>query len=90
MFSVVFSLFLSYFNEGSKKGLERSISKTKAAIKANGLSTGDQQKNKPWYSIFPVDNQELIYGRWEDKIIWDSKVNYFNSRQTLTEIYATF
>lgn len=25
-----------------------------------------------WYSIFPIENKELIYGRWEDKIIWDT------------------
>ena len=27
-----------------------------------------------WYSIFPVENKELIYGRWEDKVIWDDQV----------------
>ena len=27
-----------------------------------------------WYSIFPVENKELVYGRWEDKIIWDDQV----------------
>ncbi|XP_037955889.1 transcription initiation factor TFIID subunit 1 isoform X1 [Teleopsis dalmanni] len=25
-----------------------------------------------WYSIFPVENEELIYTKWEDEIIWDS------------------
>eukprot|EP00057_Strongylocentrotus_purpuratus_P005992 XP_011660466.1 PREDICTED: transcription initiation factor TFIID subunit 1 [Strongylocentrotus purpuratus] len=24
-----------------------------------------------WYSIFPADNEELVYHRWEDDIIWD-------------------
>ena len=24
-----------------------------------------------WYSIFPVENEDLVYSRWEDKIIWD-------------------
>ena len=24
----------------------------------------------------PVDNHELVYGRWEDDIIWDSEVIY--------------
>ena len=64
--------------EGFKySGLQHSISKTKAAIKANhsGLAMGGKGTNKPWYSIFPVDNQELIYGKWEDKIIWDSQVS---------------
>ena len=26
-----------------------------------------------WYSIFPVDNEELVYGRWEDEVIWDTE-----------------
>uniref|UniRef100_A0A670KHK3 Bromo domain-containing protein n=1 Tax=Podarcis muralis TaxID=64176 RepID=A0A670KHK3_PODMU len=29
------------------------------------------EEGKPWYSIFPIENRELIYGRWEDNIIWD-------------------
>ncbi|XP_030876476.1 transcription initiation factor TFIID subunit 1 [Leptonychotes weddellii] len=29
--------------------------------------------DKPWYSIFPIDNEELVYGRWEDNIIWDAQ-----------------
>uniref|UniRef100_A0AAQ4PZC6 Transcription initiation factor TFIID subunit n=1 Tax=Gasterosteus aculeatus aculeatus TaxID=481459 RepID=A0AAQ4PZC6_GASAC len=27
----------------------------------------------PWFSIFPIDNEELVYGRWEDNIIWDDQ-----------------
>ncbi|XP_069701181.1 transcription initiation factor TFIID subunit 1 isoform X2 [Periplaneta americana] len=26
-----------------------------------------------WYSIFPVENEELVYGAWEDDVIWDSE-----------------
>ncbi|XP_050421868.1 transcription initiation factor TFIID subunit 1-like [Adelges cooleyi] len=26
-----------------------------------------------WYSIFPVENEELVYGTWEDDIIWDAQ-----------------
>eukprot|EP00794_Sanderia_malayensis_P006796 gene6796-7562_t len=26
-----------------------------------------------WYSIFPVENKDLVYGKWEDKIIWDDE-----------------
>ncbi|CAG2104510.1 unnamed protein product [Medioppia subpectinata] len=26
-----------------------------------------------WYSIFPVENEELVYGCWEDEVIWDSE-----------------
>uniref|UniRef100_A0A8C0IQ66 Transcription initiation factor TFIID subunit 1 n=1 Tax=Chelonoidis abingdonii TaxID=106734 RepID=A0A8C0IQ66_CHEAB len=30
-------------------------------------------EDKPWFSIFPIDNEELVYGRWEDNIIWDDQ-----------------
>ncbi len=26
-----------------------------------------------FYSIFPVENEELAYGRWEDEVIWDAE-----------------
>ena len=26
-----------------------------------------------WYSIFPVENDELVLGRWEEDILWDSE-----------------
>ncbi|XP_072361565.1 transcription initiation factor TFIID subunit 1 isoform X2 [Scyliorhinus torazame] len=32
-----------------------------------------QEDDKTWYSIFPIDNEELVYGRWEDNIIWDDQ-----------------
>ena len=32
---------------------------------------GGDGKDMDWYSIFPIENEELVYGRWEDKIIWD-------------------
>ena len=28
-------------------------------------------KNDEGYSIFPIENEELVYGTWEDEIIWD-------------------
>ena len=34
----------------------------------------NSHKLSDWYSIFPVENPELLYGRWEDNIIWDSEV----------------
>ncbi|KAJ8298033.1 hypothetical protein KUTeg_024564 [Tegillarca granosa] len=30
-------------------------------------------KDNTWYSIFPIENYELIYGKWEDDIIWDAE-----------------
>uniref|UniRef100_A0A3P9HFU6 Transcription initiation factor TFIID subunit n=1 Tax=Oryzias latipes TaxID=8090 RepID=A0A3P9HFU6_ORYLA len=32
-----------------------------------------QEESYSWYSIFPIDNEELVYGRWEDNIIWDDQ-----------------
>ncbi|XP_055499648.1 transcription initiation factor TFIID subunit 1 isoform X1 [Leucoraja erinacea] len=32
-----------------------------------------QEDEKTWYSIFPIDNEELVYGRWEDNVIWDDQ-----------------
>ena len=31
------------------------------------------EDDAPWFSIFPIDNEELVYGRWEDNIIWDDQ-----------------
>uniref|UniRef100_A0AAQ4S767 Transcription initiation factor TFIID subunit n=1 Tax=Gasterosteus aculeatus aculeatus TaxID=481459 RepID=A0AAQ4S767_GASAC len=31
------------------------------------------EEDCPWFSIFPIDNEELVYGRWEDNIIWDDQ-----------------
>ncbi|XP_055958756.1 transcription initiation factor TFIID subunit 1 isoform X2 [Patella vulgata] len=28
-------------------------------------------KAETWYSIFPIENEDLVYGNWEDNIIWD-------------------
>ncbi|XP_068717944.1 transcription initiation factor TFIID subunit 1-like isoform X1 [Montipora capricornis] len=67
-------------------GLETFLKNTTAAIKANtnylnqiskpGVS-GDEKTNHDssttWYSIFPVENVDLVYGNWEDKIIWDAE-----------------
>uniref|UniRef100_A0A8C3B552 Transcription initiation factor TFIID subunit n=1 Tax=Cyclopterus lumpus TaxID=8103 RepID=A0A8C3B552_CYCLU len=31
------------------------------------------EDDSPWFSIFPIDSEELVYGRWEDNIIWDDQ-----------------
>ena len=43
-----------------------SFSSTKASKSKNQMPVDDT-----WYSIFPVENEELVYGIWEDNIIWD-------------------
>lgn len=30
------------------------------------------ESDPTWYSIFPVENEDLVYGDWERNIIWDS------------------
>ncbi|XP_026488250.2 transcription initiation factor TFIID subunit 1 [Vanessa tameamea] len=37
-----------------------------------GASSADGEDNT-WYSIFPVENEELVYGTWEDEVIWDAE-----------------
>lgn len=37
------------------------------------LSAASHDEDPPWFSIFPIDNEELVYGRWEDNIIWDDQ-----------------
>ncbi|XP_061595815.1 transcription initiation factor TFIID subunit 1 isoform X1 [Cololabis saira] len=48
--------------------------------KTSSMSISKREKNfhdldddSPWFSIFPIDNEELVYGRWEDNIIWDDQ-----------------
>lgn len=37
------------------------------------LFSASHEDDCPWFSIFPIDNEELVYGRWEDNIIWDDQ-----------------
>ncbi|KAG9477981.1 hypothetical protein GDO78_013134 [Eleutherodactylus coqui] len=47
----------------SSKGKEKHPPEQQASI----------EDDRPWFSIFPIDNEELVYGRWEDNIIWDDQ-----------------
>ncbi|KAL3880165.1 hypothetical protein ACJMK2_032430 [Sinanodonta woodiana] len=38
-----------------------------------GMPDSSEAKDLTWYSIFPIENQGLIYGNWEDQIIWDAQ-----------------
>ena len=31
------------------------------------------------YSIFPVENEELMYSKWEDEVIWNAEGKQFNN-----------
>ncbi|XP_066586394.1 transcription initiation factor TFIID subunit 1 isoform X2 [Prorops nasuta] len=44
--------------------------------KSKIMGKGNQQQREDnyddtWYSIFPVENEELVYGLWEEEVIWD-------------------
>ncbi|XP_065336082.1 transcription initiation factor TFIID subunit 1 [Cloeon dipterum] len=45
--------------------------------KVQGMKSNPSQRTQEiddtWYSIFPVENEELVYGNWEDEVIWDSE-----------------
>uniref|UniRef100_A0ACB8FZ65 Transcription initiation factor TFIID subunit 1 n=1 Tax=Sphaerodactylus townsendi TaxID=933632 RepID=A0ACB8FZ65_9SAUR len=48
---------------GLAKGKEKQLPEQQVSL----------DDDKPWFSIFPIDNEELVYGRWEDNIIWDDE-----------------
>uniref|UniRef100_A0A8V5GKA8 Transcription initiation factor TFIID subunit n=1 Tax=Melopsittacus undulatus TaxID=13146 RepID=A0A8V5GKA8_MELUD len=50
--------------------LPSSMTRNATAYNAQQVSVDE---DKTWYSIFPIDNEELVYGRWEDNIIWDDQ-----------------
>lgn len=47
-----------------------------------GLSKSEpvDDRDDTWYSIFPVENEELVNGCWEDEVIWDAQVLCFFPR----------
>ncbi|XP_023198161.1 transcription initiation factor TFIID subunit 1-like isoform X4 [Xiphophorus maculatus] len=73
----------------AQQGLTRSNSQLVPPIplpipKASSISGSKREKSShdnqasleedcSWFSIFPIDNEELVYGRWEDNIIWDDQ-----------------
>uniref|UniRef100_A0A3Q1FX94 Transcription initiation factor TFIID subunit n=1 Tax=Acanthochromis polyacanthus TaxID=80966 RepID=A0A3Q1FX94_9TELE len=52
---------------------------------AYNAQQASQEDDCPWFSIFPIDNEELVYGRWEDNIIWDDQeMDYMLTPPVLT------
>ncbi|CAH0723368.1 unnamed protein product, partial [Brenthis ino] len=45
---------------------------TSAATTPNNATSAEGEDNT-WYSIFPVENEELVYGTWEEEVIWDAE-----------------
>ncbi|XP_058845180.1 transcription initiation factor TFIID subunit 1-like isoform X2 [Acipenser ruthenus] len=50
---------------------------TQGSSKSRDKHAQEQQAfhedDRTWFSIFPIDSEELVYGRWEDNIIWDDQ-----------------
>ena len=50
--------------------VKRNTPGTLDVSSANDATVDEPEKQ--WTSIFPAENEELVYGRWEDHIIWDA------------------
>lgn len=56
---------------------QNQIAPQQAPTSGRGANKHDKNKqvvdgNDPtWYSIFPVENEDLVYGAWEKDVIWD-------------------
>ncbi|KAI1902695.1 hypothetical protein AGOR_G00018660 [Albula goreensis] len=80
-------LFLMVTQQGLTRSNSQLVPPTPPPMpKAPSLTSGSSKRDKhsqdqqaiheddtPWFSIFPIDNEELVYGRWEDNIIWDDQ-----------------
>uniref|UniRef100_H3C0M7 Transcription initiation factor TFIID subunit n=1 Tax=Tetraodon nigroviridis TaxID=99883 RepID=H3C0M7_TETNG len=53
--------------------LPSSMTRNANAYNAQQVTSTSHDEDPPWFSIFPIDNEELVYGRWEDNIIWDDQ-----------------
>lgn len=47
--------------------------KNKLPLPKGAQQIREENYDDTWYSIFPVENEELVYGLWEDEIIWDAE-----------------
>ena len=60
-------------------GFNRTAGSALSKATMPGIKLTTMQHKRPengddtFYSIFPVENEELAYGRWEDDVIWDSE-----------------
>ncbi|KFB52614.1 AGAP003882-PA-like protein [Anopheles sinensis] len=55
---------------GSKSS---AASKLKTQMVINATQKAQEENEDTWYSIFPVENDELVYNKWEDEVIWDAE-----------------
>ncbi|XP_032593428.1 transcription initiation factor TFIID subunit 1 isoform X2 [Drosophila grimshawi] len=61
-------------NSGGNSGKTNSASgSTKKALQSAAQNKQVEVFDDTWYSLFPVENEELIYHKWEDEVIWDAQ-----------------
>lgn len=51
----------------------KSNQPTAKLTKAQMILQKVEEIDDTWYSIFPVENEELVYSKWEDEVIWDAE-----------------
>lgn len=51
----------------------KSNQPTTKLTKAQMILQKVEEIDDTWYSIFPVENEELVYSKWEDEVIWDAE-----------------
>ncbi|GAB0087540.1 Transcription initiation factor TFIID subunit [Sergentomyia squamirostris] len=56
---------------GSKIGGSQSGKMSKSQMIS--MMMKHEETDDTWYSIFPVENEELVYSKWEDEVIWDAE-----------------
>lgn len=54
-----------------KESIIKSHGKYSKAAQAAKMA--QEETDDTWYSIFPVENEELVYSKWEDEVIWDAE-----------------
>ncbi|XP_030373648.1 transcription initiation factor TFIID subunit 1 isoform X4 [Scaptodrosophila lebanonensis] len=59
-------------NSSGNSKTQNSSSSTKKS-QQNAQTKQTEVPDDTWYSLFPVENEELIYHKWEDEVIWDAQ-----------------
>ncbi|KQS38511.1 transcription initiation factor TFIID subunit 1 isoform X2 [Drosophila erecta] len=58
---------------GNSSGSSKQGSGASKKAQQNAQAKPAEAPDDTWYSLFPVENEELIYHKWEDEVIWDAQ-----------------
>lgn len=61
-----------HFSAANQKSHQIAQSALQKAAAAKGAKPNGAE-DTTWYSIFPVENEELVYSPWEEEVIWDAQ-----------------